>query len=129
MIIPCFEGLLRGTFSVERSPLIRPTTYVLTESWIFDTMHRRAGGDTRPLAKGGPYGHSDAHKYCALASCGFGSRPVYTEPNPKSIRSTKIIAWRKAKAAKNRRYLEEHVYGKRPVAEMVHNAADQPGAG
>jgi len=84
---------------------------ILTESWNFDIMHRRAGGDARPQ-RGGPYGHGDCHKYCQGYSCGKRQRPQFPFSDPKSVRSAKIIAWRKAKAAANRAYLEENVYGK-----------------
>ena len=84
--------------------------WVLTESWDFDTMHRRAGRDDRPK-KGGPYGHGDCHKYCAGYSCGTRSRSS-SKGVPFTSRSAKITAWRKAKARANRAYLEERVYAK-----------------
>ena len=120
-IIGRFEGLLRGTFSEERSPLKLPVDariWILTESHAFDTMHRRAGRDERPK-KENP--HADAHKYCPLGRC--GTRPGAYAKGPSSFadrqnRTSKITAWRKAKAQANRRYLEEHVYAK-PKADAV----------
>jgi len=84
---------------------------LLTEHRIFDTIHRRAGGLARP---GGYTQHADSHKYCPLGRCGY--RPGayeggYTKVGYQTSRSTKITAWRKAKALANRRYLEETVYG------------------
>ena len=81
------------------------TCGLLTESWDFDTMNRRAGGHA-PTPKDGPYGHRDCHKYCEGYSCGTRSRPR-SEGGSWSPRSAKITAWRKAKAYKNRAYLEE----------------------
>jgi len=82
---------------------------VLTEHRELDTMHRRAGRDARPweVKK-----HGDAHKFCPLASCGTrpGGYRGGSEENPRG-RSAKITAWRKAKARKNRAFLEEKVYG------------------
>ena len=100
------KGLLRG-------PVEGPLRIVsiLTESRDFDTMHRRAGGNARPL-KGGPYGHGDAHKYCQGYSCGTRPRPKFPFADTKSFRSQKITAWRKTKARANRAYLEEKVYAK-----------------
>ncbi len=82
---------------------------LLTESWDFDTMNRRAGG---MLAPGGK--HADAHRYCSLGRCGNRPGPYkggYEEVRP--TRFQKITAWRKAKAARNRQYLEEFVYAKK----------------
>ena len=85
---------------------------LLTEAWIFDMIHRRAGGTARPWRM---VQHADAHKYCPLGRC--GTRPgAYARAGPEdhpawSTRSAKITAWRKAKALANRRYLEEYVYG------------------
>ena len=103
------------------TPLNR-VIHVLTEHRELDIMHRRAGRDARPL-KGGAYGHGDAHKYCPLGRC--GTRPggyhqgSYREDQ---TRSRKITAWRKYKAASNRAYLEESVYGqsKYETDAMVH---------
>ena len=106
-IVGRFEGLLRGTFSEERSPLMN-NYLVLTESWDFDTMHRRAGG---VLAPGGK--HADAHSWCPIGSCGArpGSYRGGSARETYQTRSQKIVTWRKAKAARNRAYLEEKVYG------------------
>ncbi len=97
----------------QQGPAERPALalLVLTEAWAFDTMHRRRVGCRR--RKEGPYGHSDAHKYCPLGRC--GTRPgTHHERANKTLptRSAKITAWRIAKAMKNRMYLEEEVYGK-----------------
>ena len=83
--------------------------WVLTEHRDLDTMHRRAGRDARPK-KDGPYGHGDCHKYCEGYSCGTRQR-AGSPRNQRQTRSTKITAWRIAKARSNRAYLEEHVYG------------------
>ncbi len=85
------------------------TWLVLTESWDFDKMHRRAGGGCAPKEGGSYHAHADAHKYCEGYSCGKRSRT--NSPIQTSTRSAKITAWRKAKAQANRAYLEEHVYG------------------
>ena len=103
------RGLLRG--GANERPL-NSSIRILTESWDFDIMHRRAGGIAVPNPKGGPYGHGDAHKFCEGLSCGFRSRSELSVSNTKSVRSAKITSWRKAKALANRRYLEEEVYGK-----------------
>ena len=100
-------GLLKG------APMSAPlmTNYmILTESWQFDIMHRRAGGHAVLRRKSI---HGDAHKNCPLGRC--GTRPgAYAEGPGRTFagRSTKITAWRIAKAKANRRYLEERVYAK-----------------
>ena len=85
---------------------------ILTESWEFDIMHRRAGGDARPRTGG--YGHGDAHKYCPLGRCGTRPGPYgkSTATVAANHRSAKITAWRIAKAKANRAYLEREVYDK-----------------
>jgi len=91
---------------------------VLTEHWELDKMHRRAGRDARPSSE--VRKHADSHKYCPLGRC--GSRPGAYEGGYQTrweTKTEKIVRWRKAKAAANRRYLEEHVYGK--ATEMVHH--------
>ena len=82
---------------------------VLTESWELDIMHRRAGRDARPKV----VKHADAHKYCETGRCGTRPGPYASGRAPFDHRgkTAKIIAWRKAKAARNRTYLEENVYG------------------
>jgi len=85
---------------------------VLTESWEFDIMHRRAGRDARPWRKVSK--HGDAHKNCPLGRCGTRPGPFSEESRdwgPRHGKTAKIVAWRIAKARKNRAYLEEHVYG------------------
>jgi len=89
----------------------RPFHFLLTESWSFDMIHRRAGGTARP---GGYTPHADSHKYCALGRCGNRPGPYeggYSKGDAWSARKAKITRWRKAKALANRRYLEENVYG------------------
>ena len=85
------------------------TIQILTEHRELDIMHRRAGRDARPTKV---VRHADAHKYCPLGRCGTRAGP-YTGGHQTDYQSKieKIIAWRKAKARKNRAYLEEHVYG------------------
>ena len=79
----------------------------LAEEW-YNAQAGRAG---RAPHVGGYRKHADAHKYCPYGSCGSRAGP-YAGGYQKSFgRKEKIIAWRKAKAAKNRAYLEEHVYG------------------
>ena len=92
------------------APLARAfAIMVLTESWDFDSMNRRAGGTSRPQKE---VGHGDAHKYCPLGRCGTRAGPYSTAASAQNWRSRKIVAWRKAKAQANRRYLEEYVYAK-----------------
>ena len=96
------KGLLRG-------PVEGPLSIdgYLTSVLAFDILHRRAGREARP-----PYGgHGDAHKYCEGYSCGRRSRAGQSSSEPRN-KSQKITAWRKAKAAQNRAYLEEEVYGR-----------------
>ena len=81
---------------------------VLTESWKFDIMHRRAGRDAAPQVNK----HADSHKYCPLGRCGTRPGPYSGGSAKSNPRKEKIIAWRKAKARANRAYLEEHVYAK-----------------
>ncbi len=82
---------------------------VLTESWDFDIMHRRAGRDAAVPEKVSQ--HADAHKYCPLGRCGTRPGAYHERAHPAlSSRSQKITAWRIAKAQANRRYLEERVY-------------------
>ena len=111
--IPVSLGLLRGLSQVERDPLRVRHLVSLTDLWKFDMMHRRAGRESVPRQKEvSP--HADAHKYCPLGRCGNRPGPFQNgaaRENPRS-RSAKITAWRKAKAMKNRRYLEEEVYGR-----------------
>ncbi len=86
---------------------------VLTESWDFDIMHRRAGRDAVPQVpwkRRNP--HADAHKNCPFGRC--GTRPGAYHGGEVSAfqgRSAKITSWRIAKARANRAYLEERVYG------------------
>ncbi len=109
--MPYLEDFFRGGFKGgTASPLLRAPWQVLQESWDFDTIHRRAGGHG-PVQEGYKK-HADAHKYCPGLSCGVKRRPATTAQGPISIRSAQIVAWRKAKAAANRRYLEENVYGR-----------------
>ena len=82
---------------------------VLTEHRELDNMHRRAGRDARPneVKK-----HADAHKYCPLGRCGTRPGPYKggSAEEAKQTRTAKITTWRKAKAQRNRAYLEEKVY-------------------
>ena len=97
------------------APMSTPLFFVrvLTEHWQFDIMHRRAGRDARPYhGDRKRFKHGDAHKYCESLSCGFARRPSTAKGWTQSIRSSKITAWRKAKARANRAYLEEFVYAK-----------------
>ncbi len=108
--------VVKGSFSLEKDPLRLRHLVGLTDLWKFDMMHRRAGGDA---ARYKVVKHADAHKYCQGYSCGARSRGARDRsgaaPN-RADRSSKITAWRKAKARANRAYLEEHVYGKRKEA-------------
>ena len=81
----------------------------LTSDAEFDILHRRAGRDARPKV----VAHADAHKYCPLGRCGNRPGP-YAGGNQESgtRKVQKIVSWRKAKAAENRRYLEEKVYAR-----------------
>ena len=100
------RGFLRG--GANERPL--NVLLVLTESWDFDIMHRRAGRDARPK---GYVIHADSHKYCPLGRCGTRTGP-YTSGRAENNfgKKAKIIAWRKARSAQNRAYLEENVYGR-----------------
>ncbi len=83
---------------------------ILTESWNFDIMHRRAGRDAVPRRRYNA--HADAHKNCPLGRCGTRPGPYGAGSYPTIRgRSAKITAWRIAKARANRAYLEEEVYG------------------
>ena len=111
--MPNVAAVLLGGGCPKGAPMSAPSAsmriHVLTESWNFDIMHRRAGGLLRPGGK-----HADSHKYCALGRCGTRPGPYeggFTKDNAAS-RSAKITTWRKARALANRRYLEEEVYGK-----------------
>ena len=88
----------------------------LTSHADLDIMHRRAGREARPKVTR----HADSHKYCTLGRCGTRPGP-YAGGHTEGIhgKTAKIVAWRKAKAQSNRRYLEEKVYGKN--AEVVYN--------
>ena len=57
--------------------------------------------------------HADAHKWCPLGPCGFRKGPYRFEEGHREFqtKTAKITSWRKAKAARNRAYLEEKVYG------------------
>jgi len=95
------------------APLALPF-HALTAVFLFDRMHRRAGGEAVPGPKVSK--HADSHKYCPLGSCGNRPRP-YAGGYQMGFesRQKKITAWRKTKARANRAYLEEHVYGKTKV--------------
>ncbi len=98
------QGVVKG--GANEHPL--NYVYVLTESWDFDTMHRRAGRDARPKVTP----HADSHKYCALGRCGTRPGPYQGgSAQDYKTQKEKILAWRKGKARANRAYLEEKVYG------------------
>jgi len=104
-------GVLGGLSQVEKDPLKLRHLVALTELWKFDKMHRRAGRDAGLRRKVSH--HADAHKNCPLGRC--GTRPGPYAQNTgwgTNKRSSKITAWRKAKARENRAHLEENVYGR-----------------
>ena len=77
---------------------------VLTESWEFDIMHRRAGREARPQREANA--HLDAHKNCPLGRCGTRPGGYHTgQSGAISQRSRKITAWRKKKAKTEWSYL------------------------
>ena len=93
---------------------------ILTESWNFDIMHRRAGWDAATPRR--EVGHADAHKYCPLGRCGTRPGPYNAAAKgPVRGRSAKITAWRISKAKANRAYLEEHVYAKASKSAETRN--------
>ena len=98
-------GVVKG--GANERPLNRGW-HLLTEDERVDTLRRRAGRDARPQDK--VTKHADAHKYCPLGRCGSRAGPYQGGYSPVHPKTQRIIAWRKAKAAKNRAYLEEHVY-------------------
>jgi len=105
-------GVLGGLSQGERGPLKRAHEYVLTESWRYDSMNRRAGGiDAHRMVA-----HGDSHKHCQIG-CGRSSRDATGQTRGRFASKDvyvqrKITAWRKARAAANRAYLEENVYGR-----------------
>ena len=92
------------------APLNRATEYPfdkLAEEWY----NAQAGREGRAPHVGGYRKHADAHKYCPYGRCGSRQGPYAGSHQTGPTRTQKIVAWRKAKAAQNRAYLEEHVYG------------------
>ena len=107
---------LRG--AAERLPLSYESDAfpikLLTEHWTFDMMHRRGGG-TPGLDIRRRFAHGDNHRRCT-GNCGQSSaRGAGGFVTPSRWQQQKVTAWRKAKAAKNRAYLEREVYQSDPA--------------
>ncbi len=121
-------GVLGGLSQAEKGPLrcaYEMAIFILTEHWDLDTIHRRQGGDGGCGWNPKRSIHGDNHRYCTGNCSGRGagtSSGGNAWVSKDKYKQRKITAWRKARAAKNRQYLEEYVYDNAQGQNLEHNA-------